>query len=421
MLSTIKQVFKPKNRDILKKIGFTLAALFIFILGTTIVVPGIDQELLGTKDLGFLQLVNVMGGGAMEKFSIFSLGVIPYITASIIIQLLQMDIIPYLAELGKQGHAGQTKINSITRWAGIALAFIQGYMFTFTVYSSADILFRMQIALILTAGTAFLLWLGDQITQKGIGNGISILIMAGIIATMPTMFVEAYGTLVPDSGVLGLITFIIFVIIYFAIIIGIVYEQLSERRIPIQYANKSTAMLGKQNYIPFKLNSAGVIPVIFASTLISIPSIIAQFVKNDGFSKFVENWLTTSTWTGFILYIVCILAFAYFYTFLQLKPKELAENLNQNGGYIPGVRPGAETEKYIKGVLSRITTVGALALAVLAALPIVFGLVSNMPATVTIGGTSILIVVGVALETYKQLESQLLTRTYTTTKRGRRR
>lgn len=421
MLSTVKQLFHPKNRDLLKRVGFTLGALFIFVLGTTIVAPGIDQDLLGTRDLGFLQLVNVMGGGAMEKFSIFSLGVIPYITASIIIQLLQMDIIPYLAELGKEGHTGQTKINSITRWAGIALAFIQGYMFTYTIYSSADVMLRMQLSLVFTAGTAFLLWLGDQITQKGVGNGISIIIMAGIISTMPNMFVQAFNSLVSGSGIVGIITFVVFVLIYLGIIIGIVYEQLAERRIAIQYANKSTASLGRQNYIPFKLNSAGVMPVIFSSTIISIPGIIAQFIKKDAFTKFVTNWLSLTSWTGFILYIVLIFVFAYFYTFLQLKPKEMADNLNKSGGYIPGIRPGEDTVKYIKKVLTRITTVGALALAFIAGLPIIFSLFSTMPASVTIGGTSLLIVVGVALETYKQLESQLLTRTYTTKKRGRRR
>ena len=423
MLSTIKQIFHPKNKDILKRILFTLFAMFIFILGTTIVAPGIDQNSLGTSNLGFLQLINVMGGGAMEKFSIFSLGVIPYITASIIIQLLQIsEIVPYLTELGKQGHTGQNKINSITRWVGIGLAFIQGYMFTFTIFQGSDIMLRMQLSLVFTAGTAFLLWLGDQITQKGIGNGISLLIMAGIINTLPMMFIEAWKALVDGSGIIGIIVFIVFAIVYVGIIIGIVYEQLAERRIPIQYANKSTATLGKQNYIPFKLNSSGVMPVIFSSTIISIPGFIAQFMKNEAFTSFVQKWLTMTSPTGFALYIILILGFAYFYTlYIQVKPKDIAENLNQSGGYIPTVRPGEETIKYIKQVLIRLTTVGALALAFIAALPVVFSLFSNMPSTVTIGGTSLLIVVGVALETYKQLESQLLTRTYSAKKRGRRR
>ncbi len=421
MFATIKQIFNPKNKDLQKRILFTFAALFIFKLGVTIVVPGIDKNALGTNNLGFLELINAMGGRAMEKFSIFSLGVMPYITASIVIQLLQMDIIPYLAELNKQGHTGRVKLNKITRYLGIGLAFIQGYMFSFAFIKGGDVWTYMQFAIVLTAGTAFLLWLGDQITAKGFGNGISLLIMAGIIASMPGMFMAAWTGFVKagsTSGtIIGVITFALFVLVYFAIVLGVVFEQLAERRIPIQYSNRSTSTLGKQNYIPFKLNSAGVIPVIFASAIISIPGIIAQFAKNAGMSSFVTKYLTMSSVSGFILYIVFIIAFAYFYTFLQLKPKEMAEDLQKNGGYIPGVRPGVETINFINSTLNKITIVGALFLAFIAGLPVVFGLFSKLSATVTIGGTGLLIVVGVALESYKQLESRLISRSYT---RGRR-
>lgn len=421
MFATIKQIFNPKNRDLQKRILFTFAALFIFKLGVTIVVPGIDKNALGTNNLGFLELINAMGGRAMEKFSIFSLGVMPYITASIVIQLLEMDIVPYLAELSKQGHSGRVKINTITRYLGITLAFIQGYMFSFAFIKGASVGTYMQFAIVLTAGTAFLLWLGDQITSKGFGNGISLLIMAGIIASMPGMFMNAWTGFVTagSSGgsVLGVITFILFVLVYFAIILGVVFEQLAERRIPIQYANKSTSTLGKQNYIPFKLNSAGVVPVIFASALVSIPGVIAQFVNNAHYTSFVKNWMSMTSTTGFIAYVLLIVAFAYFYTFLQLKPKDLAEDLQKNGGYIPAVRPGKDTVDYINYVLNRITIVGALFLAFLAGMPVIFGLFSKLTTSVTIGGTSLLIVVGVALESYKQLESRLASRSYT---RGRR-
>lgn len=421
MFTNMKQLFNKKNKDLRKKIYFTLFALFIFKVGTTIIVPGVDASQI--NNLGFLELLNIMGGGAMEKFSIFALGVMPYITASIVVQLLQMDIIPYFAELGKQGGTGRAKLNQITRIMGIALAFIQGYMYSFTFVSGGSAIDYMQFALILTAGTSLLMWMGDQITAKGVGNGMSLIIMAGIIASLPNMFVNAWTGLVTGSTTqaiaFGVAKFLLFVLIYVAVIVAVVYEQNAERRIPIQYANKSTSTYGgKQSYIPFKLNSAGVIPVIFASALISIPSIIAQFVKNEDFTLFVSKWMSMTSVTGFILYMLLIFGFAYFYTFLQLKPKEMSENLNKNGGFIPGIRPGKETLDYISKVLKRITFVGAFCLAVIAGLPIVFGLFSNLPTSVTIGGTGLLIVVGVALETYKQIESQLVSRNYT---RGRRR
>jgi len=417
MFATVKQIFNPKNKDLRKKILFTFFVLFIFKLGTSIIVPGIDKEAL-TGNLGFLEIMNAMSGGAMERFSIFALGVSPYITASIIIQLLSMDIIPYLSDLTHQGGVGRNKLNQITRIVGIGLAFIQGYMYSFTYVQGGTPMDYMQFSLILTAGTAFLLWLADQITAKGVGNGTSLIIMAGIIATLPSMFVDAWNALVTGSTAqaitLGVVLFVLFVLVYFGIILGIIFEENAERRIPIQYANKSAGSYGgKQSYIPFKLNSAGVVPVIFASALISIPQIIAQFIKKEGFTLFVSKYLTMTTPVGFILYMIFIFVFAYFYTFIQLKPKELADNLNKNGGYIPGIRPGEETVKYINKILRRITFVGAAALAVIAGLPILFGLFSNMPTNVTIGGTGLLIVVGVALETYKQIESQLISRNYT--------
>lgn len=419
MFATIKQIFNPKNKDLQKRILFTFGALFIFKLGLAIVVPGIDKNALGTGNLGFLELINIMGGGAMERFSIFSLGVMPYITASIIVQLLEMDIIPYFSELSKQGHTGRTKLNSITRYLGIALAFVQGYMFSFAYVQGGNVWTYMQFSVVLTAGTAFLLWLGDQITAKGFGNGISMLIMAGIIANMPSMFMSAWSGLVSNaSDIVGILVFILYVAMYFAVVIGVLYVQLTERRIPIQYANKSNSVLGKQNYIPFKLNSAGVVPVIFASSIISIPALIAQFIKNDGLSDFVTKWLSMNTVTGFIIYVLFIVIFSYFYTFLQLKPKDLSEDLQKNGGFVPAVRPGKETVDYLTYVLNRITIVGAIFLAFLAGLPIIFGLFSTLPASVTIGGTSLLIVVGVALESYKQLESRLVSTSYV---KGRRR
>ncbi len=416
MFANFKQIFNPANKDLRKKIYFTFFALFVFKLGTAIVVPGIDKSSLGTNNLGILELMNMMGGGALEQFSIFALGVTPYITASIIIQLLSMDIIPYLAELNKQGGTGRAKLNQITRYVGIALAFIQGYMFSFAFISNGTAVDYLTFALFLTAGTSLLLWIGDQITAKGIGNGVSLIIMAGIIATLPSMFVTAWESFVTTGSTqviaLGVTKFILFVLIYIAIILGVVYVESAERRIAIQYANKSNSVVSKQNYIPFKLNSAGVIPVIFASALISIPGLLQNFIKNESFTLFVNKYLTTDSVVGFLIYIVCIFGFSYFYTFLQLKPKELSENLSKNGGFIPGIRPGEETTTYIKNVLKRITTVGALSLSAIAALPIIFGAISGLPSNVRIGGTGLLIVVGVALETYRKLDSELVTRKF---------
>ena len=299
MFAQVKQIFNPQNKDLRKRIVFTLVALFIFKLGTTIIVPGLDTSKLNTSNLGFMGLINAMGGGALEKFSIFSLGVMPYITASIIVQLLQMDIIPYFSELAKQGQVGRNKLNTITRVMGIVLAFIQGYMLSFAYVESGSVMDYMQFSVILTAGTAFLLWLGDQITTKGVGNGISLIIMAGIIATMPSMFMDAFNSFIVTDTVqllvFGIFKFVLFVALYLAIIVGVVFVETAERRIPIQYANSSTRNLGKQSYIPFKLNSAGVIPVIFASALVSIPSLLATFIKNEGFSLFVSKWLTLKT------------------------------------------------------------------------------------------------------------------------------
>ena len=411
MFAIMKQIFAPTNKDLRKRILFTLGALLIFIIGTGVPVPGTTNI---TKNLGFLELINAMGGGSLKNFSIFALGVSPYITASIIVQLLQMDIIPYFSELSKEGPVGRRKLNQITRYMGIIFAFIEGYAFSFAFLGSSSAFEYLYVATILTAGTAFCLWLGDQITQKGIGNGVSLMIMAGIIATLPTMFQTAFTSLVvPNDLTMGIIKFAIFVILYFVIIIGVVYVQEAERRIPLQYANKTTGSYGsEQSFLPIKLNTASVIPVIFASSLLAIPATIANFVNKEGFTNFVSNYLDYSKPVGFILYIVLIFFFGYFYTFLQLRPEDVADNLKKNGGYIPGVRPGKETEEYVSHTLSRITIVGTILLIILAIIPIIFTSVTKLPSSISIGGTGLLIVVGVALETYKQLEGSLATRTY---------
>lgn len=416
MIKNLKLIFSPKNKDIRKRIGFTLFGLLIFALGTTIPVPGTEGAI---SNLGLWELFNAIGGGALENFSIFALGVSPYISASIVTGILQMDIIPYFTELKESGEQGRRKINQINRYIGIAIAFLQGFAMAFTFMDGASTFEYIKTATILTGGTAFLLWLGDQITQKGIGNGISLFIMAGIINTVPKMFIDCFDSLIlstETSLLIGIISFIVFVAIYLLIVVGVIFEESSERRIPIQYSNRSTSTYGRtQNYIPFKLNSAGVMPVIFASVILSIPSFIAGFLgEESAFTSFVNEYINYTTPTGFVLYIILIFVFGFFYTNMQINPKELAKNLNKSGGYIPGVRPGNETEKYIKKILNRITFLGSTFIAIIAGIPIVFSSFINtgLPASVSLGGTGILIVVGVAVETYKQLESSLMNRNY---------
>ncbi|MEG1015985.1 MAG: preprotein translocase subunit SecY [Bacilli bacterium] len=413
MFDAFKQIFKPNNKDLRKRVIFTLVALMIFSLGNAITVPGM-QEITG--DLGFLELLNAMSGGGLKQFSIFALGVMPYITASIITQLLQMDIIPYFKELKELGEEGRRKMNKITRYLGIFFAFVEGYIYSIMfIGGKLPASEYIVIATILTGGTAFLLWLGDQITNKGIGNGISLIIMAGIVNTLPTMFSQAFKALVPASSNLfiGSISFALFVALYFFIIVGVIFAQESERRIPIQYSNRTVSSYGgRSTYLPLKLNSAGVIPVIFASALFAIPTTLTYFLKSQSITMFINNYLTTKTPVGFIIYILLIIMFTYFYTYIVINPEELSKNLNESGGYIPGIRPGKETIKYVSRVLARITFLGALFIATIAALPIIFTAFTKLPSIVQVGGTSILIVVGVVLETYKQLESTVASRGY---------
>lgn len=420
MFKNLKLIFQKTNKDIRGRLGFTLLCLLIFIVGTTIPVPGV----MSLKDIDFGDLANAITGDSLSRFSIFALGVMPYISATIITSLLQMDILPYFTELRNSGPAGRQKLNQINRYLGIFIAFVEGFAMSFALVENANALDYIRITVILTAGTAFLLWLGDQITQKGIGNGISLIIMAGILATIPKTFIDTFQVLVIDNSslFLGIIEFILFIVLYVAIIVGIVFIQESERRIPIQYSNQTSSAYGaKQNYIPFKINTANVMPVIFASVVFTVPTFIAGLMNSDNaVVTFINKYINYTSPTGFAIYIILILMFSFFYTFIQVNPEELSKNLNRQGGYIPGIRPGKETVNYIKTVLGRITFIGALFIAFIAGLPIIVSsfLSTNLPTSVSIGGTSLLIVVVVALDTAKQLESSLLNRSYS--KRGRK-
>ena len=405
MFSGFSQLFSKSNKDLRKRIYFTLFCLGLFCLGTTITVPWVDGVIEG---LGALEIFNLMSGGGLQNVSIFALGVSPYITASIITQLLQMDIIPYFSELKEEGYTGRQKINKITRYLAIIFAFAQSYALCIMYNKTLGLspMEMMATAVVMTAGTSFCLWLGDEITKKGIGNGSSMIILAGILFSMPRVFVNAYNGL-------NIFMFILFVIVYILVLVGVIYTQLAERRIPIQYANRTnSAYGGEQSYLPIKLNSAGVIPVIFAQIILSIPSTIAALFKSDAAVAFMNKWIVPTSNTGMILYLVLIFFFGYFYTFMMMNPEEMSKNLNERGGYIPGVRPGSDTSKYISNSIGKLTIVGSIFLMIIAILPTLVSRVSKLGTAISIGGTGILIVVGVAIETYKQLESSLLARSY---------
>ncbi len=414
MFRGFSQLFNKANKDLRKRIYITLFCLGLFALGSSVTIPWATQIY---QDLGFLEIFNIMSGGGLRSFSIFALGVSPYITASIITQLLQMDIIPYFKDLKDQGYTGRQKINKINRYMGIIIGFFQAYVLCIAYMGSASVFVQLKTALVMTAGTAFCLWMGDQITNKGIGNGQSMLIMAGIILSMPSIFTGAYYGFVTNGTyetALGIFFFCLFILVYILIVVGIIWIQLAERRIPIQYANKSTSAYGAQNsFLPIKLNSAGVMPVIFASILTTIPATIVALTKNQGAIDFVNKYILYNTPTGFVLYILLILFFGYFYTFMVMNPDEMSKNLNERGGYIPGIRPGEDTSNYISNSMGKLTLVGSIFLVILAAIPIIFSLIFGLSSQVTIGGTGMLIVVGVAIETYKQMESSLVSRSYT--------
>ena len=413
MFKNISGIFNKSNKDLRKRIYFTLFCLGIFCLGTGITIPWASVVY---EELGFLEIFNLMSGGGLRSFSIFALGVSPYITASIITQILQMDILPYFKELKEQGYVGRQKINAITRYLGIIFAFVQAYVITVFYLNSSDIMVMLKTSLVMTAGTAFLLWIGDQITNKGIGNGQSLLIMAGILQSMPTVFSEAFKAFITAgkyASWAGISLFALFIVVYILIIVGIIWITIAERRIAIQYANHSVSAKGsKSSYLPIKINSAGVMPVIFASIILTIPVTVAGLIGKQGAVNFINKYIVYTTPTGFVLYIVFIMLFGYFWTFLQMNPEELAKDLNKRGGYIPGIRPGSETVEYVSKSLSKLTLVGSIFLVILAGIPIIFSNVSGLPSSITIGGTGILIVVGVAIETYKQIESGLVSRNY---------
>lgn len=413
---------KSKNqKKLVSMIAFTILFLAIYRLGAFIQMPFIDSELFmaGETMFGFL---DVFSGGALSNFSILALGISPYITASIVIQLLQMDIIPVLKEWSEEGPAGKQKINQLTKYVALGLAFVQALTITIGIkVNYQDIYFGagfvdtpftyVYLALVATAGTAFSLWLAEKISARGIGNGTSMLIVAGILATFPLMFAELINQFLTTGVFTDILIFVAVVLILILIIVGIVFMEAAQRKIPIQYANRpaSASFRGKSDSnIPIKLNSASVIPVIFAATLMSLPTIVVQVAganTTSGWGFWLTQVFSQREPIGFAIYIILIFVFSFFYSFLQMNPEKMAENLQKNNAYIPGVRPGEETASYISRVLFKITMVGATYLSIVAAIPIIMAEIFNLPPSVQVGGTSLIIVVGVAIETAKQLKT----------------
>ncbi|KAB8127648.1 preprotein translocase subunit SecY [Gracilibacillus oryzae] len=414
--------------DIRQKIIFTLLMLVVFRIGTFIPVPFTDRSAINfMNEQNVFGLLNTFGGGALQNFSIFAMGIMPYITASIIMQLLQMDVVQKFSEWKKQGEMGRKKLAQVTRYATIVLAFIQGCAMAigFNAMSGGMLISDpgvgkvLVIAIILTGGTAFLMWLGEQITAHGVGNGISILIFAGIAAAIPNgvnqIYAQYFGSGADDQLFINIIIVLLIVLLIIAVTVGVIFIQQALRKIPVQYAKRlvnRSPVGGHSTHLPLKVNAAGVIPVIFAVSFILAPRSIAGFFEDNQVATTISNIFDYTQPVGMIIYVALIIAFTYFYTFVQVNPEQMADNLKKQGGYIPGIRPGQNTETYLTRVMYRLTFVGALFLAAVSVLPIAIGSVAGLPDAVQIGGTSLLIVVGVALQTMKQLEGQLVKRNY---------
>lgn len=426
MLNFFKEVFK--KGELRRKVVFTLGILFVFRLGAGIVIPYIDTSAItsAATSSGIFGIMNMLGGGTLEKFSLFSLGVSPYITSSIIIELLSMDVIPALAQWNKEGNTGKKKKDKVTRVLTLALAIIQGGSLTYafdkgySILASSSIWTYVYVVIVMAAGSMFTMWLGDQITIKGVGNGTSLLIFTGIVANLPNSFISSFKSMVTFGSAYKTVTslawYILFVIVYLAIVVFVVFEEGAIRKIPIIYAtNTQTVMHTKESTnLPIKINSSSVIPVIFAASVLAAPRTIISFMKSTSTTQMIDNILNYQKPIGFVLYIVMIILFTFFYSNLQIDAKKISEDLKKSGGAIPGVRTGDDTKKYIGTVLNRVTVVGSLFLAIIASIPIIAPEIWKMTSNnaLSLGGTGLIIVTGVALETVKAIKSMLTRREY---------
>ena len=412
-----------KIPELRKRILFTIFLLGVYRVGVFVTVPGVDraivQKLMGTGG-GFLGLFNMFSGGALRQMSIFALGIMPYISASIILQLLAV-VVPAIEKLQKEGELGRRKITQYTRYGTVLLSIIQGLGIAFYLESLKSNLgdaavaspgwgFRLMTILSLTAGTAFIMWLGEQITERGIGNGISLIITAGIVAAFPDALISVFTFM--QKGVLTPFTVFVVTIIAVGVVAVIVFFERGQRRIPVQYARRVVGRKmygGQSTHLPLKVNTAGVIPPIFASSILLFPATLANFIQTPWMQD-IQNLLSPGGWAYMTIYVLLIVFFCYFYTAVTFNPIDVADNMKKYGGYIPGIRPGKQTAVYIDKVLSRITFGGALYVSAVCVLPTLTIQQFNVP--FYYGGTSLLIVVGVALDTVSQIETHMITRHY---------
>ena len=413
------------NKSIMKKIGITFLILFIYKVFSFIPVPLLQVDAITSviNQSSFFDFLDTFSGGALGRFSIMALGISPYITASIVVQILQMDIIPLFKEWGEQGEAGKRKVNKVTRYLAMILAFFNALAIILGLSSSLgnelqlgvdpSVMVYIYMALVVTTGTAIILWLSDNVTRHGVGNGSSMIIAAGILTSVPTAMLKVWNQYITNgTGTKSVILYIVIMLLYVAVILGVTYMQIATRKIPVQYANRQQKT---ESNIPIKLNSAGVMPVIFASTLMSIPSTIAGFMSastSSGWGYWVDQICNYSNTIGFIVYIALIYVFSFFYSFLTIDPEKIADNLSKQNAFVPGVRPGEDTHDFVARVLFKVTLIGATYLAILSAIPIITTKIFSLDSSVTIGGTSLLIVVGVAVETLKQIETEAVGTTY---------
>lgn len=420
MLTTFKNAWKLP--EIRRKMLFTLFMLLIYRLGSHIAVPFMNKEaisqLFSGQDAGVLTFLDLMAGGNFSNYTIFAANITPYITASIVLQLLTIAI-PSLEQLAKEGDTGRKAIAKYTRYLAIAIAFVQAIGFTFGIFRQAveanTFLQKSVVIMSIVAGTAFLVWIGEQITEKGIGNGISIIIFAGIIVRMPRDLYQSY--LLVRAGQAHWAFLILYIVLAIAIVFFVVTLNEGERRIPVQYAKRVVGRKmygGQSTHIPIKVLMTGVMPIIFANSILAIPSTIIMFTGEGKFKDFVVRWLTPQGGPGLVIYVLLsvlmIIFFTFFYTQIQFNTVEYSKSLQQNGGFIPGIRPGKPTSDYLGRVVNRLVLPGAIALAILTVLPTILTRVAGL--RFNYGGTSIIIVVGVILETARVLEQQLLMRHY---------
>ncbi len=413
-----------KIPELRRRVLFTFAMLAVYRVGVHIPTPGIDRQALAAffervKDTIF-GLFNLFSGGALEQFSVFSLGIMPYISASIILQLLTV-VFPYLERLSKEGEVGRRKITQYTRYGTVLLSIIQGLMISFglegtrgpggeAIVYQPGWGFRFMTVVTLTSGTAFIMWLGEQITERGIGNGISLIIFAGIVARLPSAMSATMQFV--QEGELGILVLLLILVVVVLVVGVIIFMERGQRRIPVQYAKRVVGRKmygGQSSHLPLKINTSGVIPPIFASSILIFPATIAQFVK-EPWAQAVAGFLAPGRWLHDILYMGLIIFFCYFYTAVVFNPVDVAENMKKFGGYIPGIRPGQKTAEFIDRVLSKITLGGAIYLSAVALLPTI--LISQFNVPFFFGGTALLIVVGVALDTVGQVETHMITRNY---------